>query len=45
MWHNTSYVRTLYDLSITEDELPNVMEQLKLYAPYGEGNNKILLPL
>ena len=33
---------TFYDLSITEDELPNVMEQLKLYAPYGEGNNKIL---
>lgn len=33
---------TFYDLEISEKEIPEIIEQLKLYAPYGEGNEKIL---
>lgn len=32
---------TFYDLEISEKEVPEIIEQLKLYAPYGEGNEKI----
>lgn len=27
-----------YDLEITVDQIPGMMQQLKLYAPYGQGN-------
>lgn len=32
----------LYDLEIQEQDIPSVMEELKRYSPYGEGNEKIL---